>query len=89
MNDMKRAGYGLLFFLCGIFFVILIWVGLALAVKERVRQRILERRPARPIGDILASAGIGVTFGDRSLATAMFMRRPMPEIWELLQRAEL
>ncbi len=86
---MKRAGYGLLFLLAGIFFPILIWVGLALAVKEWGRQRILEQRLGRPIGEILASAGIGVTSGDISLATAMFARRPMPEIWELLRRAGL
>ncbi len=86
---MKGAGYGLLFLLAGIFFPILIWVGLALAVKEWVHQRMLERRPARPIGEILASAGIGMAGADRTLATAMFARRPMPKIWELLRRAGL
>ena len=84
---MKKAGYAGLFLIVGVLFPILIWVGLVVAAIEWRRQTALEKQPSRPISEILASAGIQVTSGDRSLATAMFVRRPQPEIWDMLRRA--
>lgn len=89
---MRRTGYGLLFFLVGIFFPILIWVGLGVVVQQWVRERMLKRHPAPTVGEILAAPGLVVQWkasGTESLAVAVFGKQPMSEIRELLQRAGL
>ena len=69
--------------------------GMASKLYERVfaRQRkAIRREPGRTVAEILAAAGLPIqwqTTGDKSLAAAVFAKRPMSEIQELLARAEL
>ena len=89
---MKRVRYGVLFLLVGVFMPILIWVGLGVAVRQWMRERMLQREPGRTVGVILAAAGLSVQWAaaeDRALEAAVFLKRPMPEIRGLLTRAGL
>lgn len=62
---MKRVAYAALFFLAGILFPILIWVGLGVAMSQ------------------------WAATADKPVAAAVFLKRPMSEIQELLVRAGL
>ncbi len=89
---MKRIGYSVLFLLAGVLFPVLIWVGLGVAVRQWLRERMLQREPGRTIGEILAAAGLPIqweTTGDKPLAAAVFVKCPVSEIQELLARAGL
>lgn len=90
VTAMKRIGYAALFFLVGIFFPLLIWVALGVALYQWSRETALRR--LRTVDDILAAAGLPIQWaatGDDSLATAVFRRRPMSEMRGLLARAGL
>jgi len=87
---MKRIAYAALFFLVGIFFPLLIWVALGVALYQWSREMAFRR--LHTVGEILAAAGLPIQWaasGDNSLATAMFPKRPVSEMWELLARAGL
>jgi len=87
---MKRTPYVALFFLVGIFFPLLIWVALGVALYQWSREMALRR--LRTVGEILATAGLPIQWaatGDDSPATAMFPKRPVAEMRELLARAGL
>ncbi|MBA7628765.1 hypothetical protein ES703_36260 [subsurface metagenome] len=89
---MKRVAYAVLFLLAGVLFPILIWVGLGVAMSQWVRERRLEREPGRTVGEILVAAGFPIQWAataDEPVAAAVFLKRPMSEIQELLARAGL
>ena len=53
---MQRIAYAALFFLVGIFFPLLIWAALGVALKWWVRERVFLQ--PRTVGQILAAAGL-------------------------------
>ena len=86
----KRPAYAVLFFLVGIFFPLLIWVALGVALYQWSREMALRR--LRTVGEILAAAGLSIQWaitGDNSPATTTFAKRPVSETLELLARAGL
>ena len=86
----SRAAHAALFFLVGIFFPILIWVGLGIALNRWIRESAVHQ--PRTVGKVLASAGISIRWESpaaSSLAMALFVKQPMSEIQELLARAGL
>ena len=87
---MKQIAYAALFFLVAIFFPLLIWVALGVALYQWSRETALRR--LRTVGEILAAAGLPIQWAatrDDSLATAVFPKRPVSEMQELLARAGL
>jgi hypothetical protein len=76
----------------GIAFPVLIWVGLVVALRQRIQERMPQRERARTIGEILAAAGITIQrepLEGRLVAATVFARQPMTEIQGLLTRAGL
>ena len=86
---MKGIGYAVLFLLASSLFPVLIWVGIGVAAKHWIQEKMLERQPGRTVGKILASAGLRVESGAELLASALFVKQPMSEIRKLLARAEI
>ena len=87
---MIRILFAGLFFLVAIFFPLLIWVALAVALKHWAREAAAQR--GRTVAAILLAAGLPVQWaitGDASPEAAVFLKRPMLEISKLLDKAGL
>ncbi len=92
LRAMRRVACAALGLLTGVFFPLLIWVGLGVAVRQWMRERTLQWEQGSTVGVILAAAGLSVQWAaaeDRAPEVAVFPKRPMPEIRELLARAGL
>lgn len=92
LHVLNRIGSTVLALILGIFFPVLLWVGFGVAAKYKMREWRLRRVSARSIGEILATAKLAIqceTDGGESMASAVFERRPMAEIRQILVRAGL
>ncbi len=88
----RGTGKVMLALLGGILMPILIWVAFGVAISQKARERIPQRKPAPTIGEILAATGLtieGETAAGKPVAARVFRAQSASQINKILAKAGL
>ncbi len=88
----RGTGKVMLALLGGILMPILIWVAFGVAISQKVRDRIPQRKPAPTIGEVLVAAGLiieGETAAGKPVAARVFRAQSASQINKILAKAGL
>ena len=94
MKSLKRVANALLALVAGILFPLIIWIMLAVSLRELFQEWMLRHAPARTIGDLLKAAGLSIDWQATEapmpvMVTCIFPLLSVSEVRQLLARAGL